>query len=172
MQISCFSKMYRVLKFTDYDSQDSVLFSGDGSQEWKAIEPETMIESLYGAVCPQKPVALVHPLPKERKFRTAETQKPTEPNPSAYATPSIKEGYSIQIGAFKSRQNARYISQKFQKKGYNSRIYKGKTKDNRILYKVLIGNYQSKEEVTNLAHEIKSKENINVYIYRQPPLSN
>jgi len=164
MQVSCSSKMIRIVKFTDYDAQGVALFSGNGSQTWKAIEPESIIEKLYDTLCSQKNEELVRTSSVEQKALPIEKEKP-EPYP---LTPqeekiSVQEDYSVQIGAFRKIENALSISREFQNKGYDSHIYESKT-DKGTLYKVLIGKYHSRTEAAKNAHEIESNEHINAIV--------
>lgn len=68
---------------------------------------------------------------------------------------------------FKNKANALAFVKKYKERGYNTFIYKSRTRDKGILYRVLIGNFDYKKEATKLANNIRSKQKINAIIFRK-----
>ncbi|MEW6053980.1 MAG: SPOR domain-containing protein [Nitrospirota bacterium] len=164
IQLSCFSKMFRISKFTEYDAQGAALFSDHGDQAWKAIEPESMIESLYMTLCKQQQGEIVQSSAAERKPLFPDNAKPEIRSPApAQGENQDQENYSVQIGAFRKVENALFISREFQEKGYVSRISEKHTV-NGTLFRVLVGKFRSRSEAAKLVQEIESREHINAII--------
>lgn len=164
IQLSCFSKMFRISKFTEYDAQGASLYSGDGDQEWKAIEPESMIESLYMPLCVQQQGEMVQSSAAERKPLFPDNAKPEIRSPApARRENRDQEDYSVQIGAFRKVENALAIFREFQEKGYDSRISESHTVKG-TLFRVLVGKFRSRSEAAKLVQAIESREHINAII--------
>ena len=73
--------------------------------------------------------------------------------------------YSAQVGAFKSEGAADSLAKHYKRKGYRAFTRKGTTKDNLIVYRVLIGQYESRKEALRSAGEIQTREKINAIIF-------
>ncbi len=89
------------------------------------------------------------------------------PTPSAKAKPSGKAVYSVQLGVFKSEDNAVALTNKFKGKGYDAFVVRGSGKDKGTFYRVLIGNTSDRKESAKLAAKIKDKEKIKAVIYSE-----
>ena len=74
---------------------------------------------------------------------------------------------SIQVGAFKSEANAQVLLQKYKDKGHRVFIDKSDIKDKGIMYKVLIGPFQQISDTSQIAEDIRLKENINPFVMCQ-----
>ncbi|KPK01135.1 MAG: hypothetical protein AMK71_06665, partial [Nitrospira bacterium SG8_35_4] len=68
--------------------------------------------------------------------------------------------YALQIGAFSDKANARSFREHWQEKGYDATMKKIKTKDNKILYKIFIGSFESREEASKAARSFSTKEHL------------
>lgn len=79
--------------------------------------------------------------------------------------PAGKTIYSVQLGAFKNKDNAVPLIKRYKEKGYEVFIHKGTAKDKGILYRVLIGKFEDRKESSKMANRIRAKEKIDVTIY-------
>ena len=74
---------------------------------------------------------------------------------------------SIQVGAFKSEANAQVLLQKYKDKGHTVFIDKSDIKDKGTMYKVLIGPFQQISDTSQVAEDIRLRENINPFVMCQ-----
>jgi cell division septation protein DedD len=81
--------------------------------------------------------------------------------------PSGKPVYSVQLGVFKSEDNAAAFTKKFKGKGYDAFVVKGADKTKGTLYRVLVGKSSDRKESAKLAAMIRDKENIKAVIYSE-----
>jgi cell division septation protein DedD len=95
------------------------------------------------------------------------TKPAPKPTPAVKQKPAGKALYSVQIGVFRSDDNANSLVKKYKEKGYDAFIQKSTTQDKGVLNRVLIGRFNKRKEAAVLAKNISSKENINVIIFRQ-----
>lgn len=79
-------------------------------------------------------------------------------------TPIKKTKYTVQAGAFKSDSDASSLKEKLAKKGYTSYIMKTKTKNHEILYKVMIGEFNTRKEADVLSLKIKKSEGLPTFV--------
>ena len=85
--------------------------------------------------------------------------KPAEPTSLVMKT-GAKPLYALQIGAFSDKANARSFREHWQEKGYDATMKKIITKDNKILYKIFIGSFESREEASKAARSFSTKEHL------------
>lgn len=98
----------------------------------------------------------------------AEESKPAPPlEPIPDVKPETKPFYSVQVGAFKNEANSAALVKKYRNGGYEAFAHKTATRDEEILYRVLIGHFENKKEAAHLAKSIRSKEKINVIIFHE-----
>jgi cell division septation protein DedD len=93
--------------------------------------------------------------------------KPTPPtaSPVTAAKPQKRLVYSVQLGAYKSKQNADALVKSYKQKGYDAFTQKSTTAAKGTLYRVLIGKFDTKNKATFLMREIRNKENVSAIIY-------
>jgi DNA-binding response OmpR family regulator len=103
---------------------------------------------------PEKPVAKA-PAPPEAK---APAKKPPQVAKKAPV-------YSVQVGAFRNRANARRLMNALKAKGYEARL-KQLQRGGKPLYKVLVGSFSSREEALATAKRLSSKEGLKTVLYR------
>lgn len=89
----------------------------------------------------------------EQKAAPEEKAPPVKPkgNVQKYAT-----GFTIQVGAFSTLQNAEDLKAKFEKEGYASNIFTIIT-NGKKLHKVWVGEFQTYDEARRFTAEIKKK---------------
>ena len=94
--------------------------------------------------------------------QTLKSIKPKTTQPSR--TPIKKRKYTVQAGAFKSASDASSLKEKLAKKGYTSYIIKTETKKHEILYKVMIGEFNTRKEADVLSLKIKKSEGLQTFV--------
>jgi len=72
----------------------------------------------------------------------------------------------VQIGVFKSRQNAESLTKKYKQLGYDAYNLESSIEKKGIMYRVLIGNFKNKKEASQLTDKIRTREKINAVIFR------
>jgi CheY-like chemotaxis protein/cell division septation protein DedD len=112
---------------------------------------------------PQKTIGSQQPA---EKTKPAAVQQKIKKN-TGHAKEEKKPFYSVQIGVFKKDANAATLVKHFTKLNYKAFSYKTTGKNNKALYRVLIGRFDNKKEADALAKTIKSKENTSVMIFRE-----
>ncbi|MFZ3135835.1 MAG: response regulator [Thermodesulfovibrionales bacterium] len=104
------------------------------------------------------------PIQQEVPKQADEKSKPI-PSPATDAKPADKPLH-VQIGVFKSRQNAESLTKKYKQLGYDAFTIESSIEKKGIMYRVLIGNFKNKKEASQLADKIRTKEKINAVIFR------
>ena len=75
--------------------------------------------------------------------------------------------YSLHVGIFKNKANATALAEKYKKRGYNAFLQKDTSKEKgATFYRVLIGRFNSKQETERYARAFRTKEKVNVIVYR------
>ena len=115
----------------------------------------------------QQQATEVEPTREQQKSQQAVDESKPKPPPVAETKPEDKPIYSVQIGVFKNKANALAFVKKYKERGYDAFTYKSITRDKRILYRVLISNFDNKKEASKLANSIRSKEKINAIIFHK-----
>jgi cell division septation protein DedD len=104
------------------------------------------------------------PVQQEVPKQADEKSKPV-PSPAADAKHTDKPLH-IQIGVFKSRQNAESLTKKYKQLGYDAFTLESSIEKKGVMHRVLIGNFKNKKEASQLADKIRTKEKINAVIFR------
>lgn len=81
--------------------------------------------------------------------------------------PAGRPVYSVQLGAFKSEGSAEALAKTYKGRGYEAFTKKGTTKDSVIVYRVLIGRFESRDESLRLAAKILAKENAGTIVFSE-----
>ena len=95
--------------------------------------------------------------------------KPTIPQQGTNITPAQKlkqnqfPQYTIQVGAYKTEENARKMVNRLLKKGYKAHI-KPELKHDTPLFKVLVEKFNNKDKAYDLANKLVNKENLPNFI--------
>ncbi len=75
-----------------------------------------------------------------------------------------KEGYTVQVGAFKNEKEAQALETKLKKKGYNNIIYMVKEgKSGTGLFKIRIGDFKTKKEAEIFAIKLHKTEGLEAF---------
>ncbi len=112
---------------------------------------------------PQLPALAPAPVP-------GHAPKPA-PAPAPAPKPDVKkpgkEIYSVQVGAFKSSNNAELSVKNYKEKGYEAFLQKSVQKNKEIIYRVLIGKFENNKEAAGFASSLRSKEKIKAIVYKE-----
>ena len=95
----------------------------------------------------------------------AAAPKPSTPAPAPKpaVTPSTKKTFVLQAGALSNREAADELKTKLEKKGYKSAVLRESSKG-KVLYKVRVGPYGSREEATRQMKNIRAALKIDAII--------
>jgi len=78
---------------------------------------------------------------------------------------SIKSGFYVQVGSFKSEKNAERVAEKIREYKYPVNIFKGNGGDG-IYYRVRVGPFEAKEDALNVLNELR-KNKFQGYVVRK-----
>jgi hypothetical protein len=88
--------------------------------------------------------------------RLPKAEKPKK-NRSTETTPRAKkERWSVQVGAFRSEQDAVKVAKSLKGKGYKAYVMRGE--DNANVYRAKVGRFATREEAERLLRVLKDKE--------------
>jgi rare lipoprotein A len=137
---------------------------GSGLVEVEAIDARTY----HPAKAPVAQPATAQPSVEIKPLQTAEKVEPVSVASAATANPSVADnGVFVQVGAFKSEQNANGLSKKIlsQKLIENAPV---NSWYNDGIYRVRIGPYASRSEAEMAAAKLKQSLRVNTYVIAQP----
>lgn len=77
---------------------------------------------------------------------------------------STARKYTIQIGAFKNSSDAKALKTKFEKKGYKTSLITVTPKKHENLYKVMVGEFTTREEAELVSIKIKNAEGLKTFV--------
>ena len=83
------------------------------------------------------------------------------------AKPAVEPFHSVQLGAFKSEVSAEALAKVYKGKGHEAFAYRGTTKDNKTLYRVLIGKFKNRKEAAQLAGKLQATEKIKTTVFSE-----
>ena len=72
--------------------------------------------------------------------------------------------YTVQVGAFKNESDARMLSEKLEKKGYNTRMTVIQEKNRGKLFKVMVGAFSMRKDADILALKLKKSEGLKAFV--------
>ena len=70
----------------------------------------------------------------------------------------------MQVGAFKNESDARMLSEKLEKKGYNTRMTVIQEKNRGKLFKVMVGAFSMRKDADILALKLKKSEGLKAFV--------
>jgi DedD protein len=108
-------------------------------------------------------------VPKEQQknmdpFAPAGAEKTAARTDTGDRTDEKKRLYSVQIGAFKSTDEAKQLKARFEKKGYKPFISVAKDRKGHKIYKVKTGEFPDKKDAEVLALKLKKAEGLHAYV--------
>lgn len=95
-----------------------------------------------------------------------------EPEPravmAAYEEPEPVEagGFSVQVGAFRSRENSEAVIRELESRGYQPYVVERTTSKRRVLHTVRIGRYADRGEALRAAAEFRQREKMAAIVER------
>ena len=72
--------------------------------------------------------------------------------------------YTVQVGAFQNESDARMLSEKLEKKGYNTRMAVLQEKNRGKLFKVMVGAFSIRKDADILALKLKKSEGLKAFV--------
>lgn len=141
-----------------------VIQSEQSKPEASEAEKHQTKPSLISQIKPEKPKTNTTAPTVKKPAATAPTPTTQKSTPDLTAPKENKQTYSVQVGVFRKNLYAVAYAKEFIKKGYDVFIDKSTIKDKGIMYKVLIGQFTNMEDTSQLAMDIREKENIDVFI--------
>ncbi len=75
--------------------------------------------------------------------------------------------YSVQIAAFKNNKSALAVAKRYDRKGYEAFVHKSVQGDGKILYRVLIGKFSSRNEAAGWAKKVAAEEKIKTAVFKR-----
>jgi tetratricopeptide (TPR) repeat protein len=90
--------------------------------------------------------------------KTVAEEKPATTKPRGKVQ-KYASGFTIQVGAFSTMQNAEDLKARFEKEGYSANIFT-KELNGTKLYKVWVGEFQTYDEARRFTGEVKKKFNL------------
>lgn len=110
----------------------------------------------------QQKVQSMKPQEKQQKNTNQQTNK-AQPNIVGQETTKIVR-YTIQAGAFKNPTEAESLKKILEKKGYKPYVVLSKTKNNEKIYKVRVGEFNTRKEAEILSLRIKKSDGLNTFV--------
>jgi len=101
--------------------------------------------------------------------QTQKQKKAVQPPQGKQAGSLISENkktlkYTVQVGAFKNESDARMLSEKLEKKGYNTRMTVIQEKNRGKLFKVMVGAFSMRKDADILALKLKKAEGLKAFV--------
>lgn len=103
---------------------------------------------------------------KENQKPSVETVRhETQPVQQAH---DVKGIYTVQAGAFKNEKEAVVLKKKLEKKGYNNiYMFREKKQKNEVLFKVRIGDFETKKEAEIFAVKLNKTEGLRSFAVKK-----
>ncbi|MEW6214328.1 MAG: SPOR domain-containing protein [Nitrospirota bacterium] len=98
----------------------------------------------------------------EQTKGTQETQR-TKETPETRETTKVRK-YTVQVGAFKNASDADALKAKLDKKGYKTYMTRSETKKHENLYKVRIGEFDTRKEAEVLSIKIRNSDGLQTFV--------
>lgn len=119
---------------------------------------------------------------QNRETQQARAVQQTNANPEPKTTQETKETkevsktqensktrkYTVQAGAFKNAADADSLKTKLEKKGYKTSMISSKTKKHKNIYKVMIGEFNTRNEAELLSIKLKKTEGLRTFVTFKP----
>jgi cell division septation protein DedD len=83
---------------------------------------------------------------------------------STYKKTSKIIKYTVQAGAFKNSNDADSLKEKLAKKGYKTYVTLSETKNHEKIYKVRVGEFNTRKEAEVLSIRIKKSDGLNTFV--------
>lgn len=149
-------------------AQDQVAAQTSAPQSPAAQEQKSPAANETPMQIPAKPSA-VQNTEKEKALEPAPNIKPDSKKDATSPPENLNGGsaYFVQVGAFSSQSKAERLKHTLDSKGYKASIRKWSSKKHRMLYKVIAGEFSSKEEAEILALRLKKTEGLSASVNKK-----
>jgi cell division protein FtsN len=124
------------------------------TQQVQETERAISAEEMQKIQKPQKPQETKKQLTASKLSLSQETQKEIPQN-SAHS-----KRYTVQVEAFKHVSSANSLKQKLIKKGYKASVTSVQSKNHEKLYKVIVGDFETRKEADTFSAKLKKSENL------------
>ena len=114
-------------------------------------------------IFPHKGGAQSTPLPHKNTDEKKATDNRSIKSETRPASTSAQPSYTVQVGSFKTMNEASNFKSKLDKKGYHTYITTYDTPDGKW-FRVRIGQFKAKDEADSLTKKLKSEENISPFV--------
>lgn len=104
----------------------------------------------------------MQPEEKQQKKTDQQTNK-AQTNKAEQKTTKIVR-YTVQAGAFKNPNDAESLKKILEKKGYKPYVVLSETKNNGKIYKVRVGEFNTRKEAEILSLRIKKSDGLNTFV--------
>ena len=158
------SAAYTKLPFSS-KTQRSFQGGSSSTQQRFVPEVEAIIPNHLNWVPRKKDPLIAKPERQKRTLNQSNilTMVPASITSTQKSTRSELPQYTIQVGAYKTKANAKQVAGKLLKKGYRAHI-NSDLKDGVPLFKVHIEKFSDKNEARKLAEKLTAKENISSFV--------
>ncbi len=138
------------------------VFSSEQMPSQEVRQPE--VRARREAVAVQKP-AMKDPQPslKDKVTREAPADKKTQKGQAKEKTSKPRK-YTVQAGAFSNPDEAESLKSALGKKGFRAFTIEAKAKNNKILHKVMVGEYGTRKEAEVLSLKLKKSEGLRTFV--------
>ena len=118
-------------------------------------------------VARQEPPPAVEP-PVEEEPPPVQTASLPEPTPEP--EPAETGPYSVQVGAFRSKENSDAAVRDLESRGYDPFVVPMTTRRRNVLHTVRIGRYNTRQEALQAAADLREREKLDTIIQRSREL--
>lgn len=147
--------------FTDSDINFAKEVSAPATKS-DAIAPVSKVTK--SASLPTKPaLSKSKAVAKTSKVTKVQAKPVAKPVAKKIVNKAVKNGYAVQLATFTSQRNANLLVSKLKNKGYTATYNKVKTNEG-IVYKVVVGQLNKKEQAQRLQQQLASAVQIRGFI--------
>ncbi|NWF75022.1 MAG: SPOR domain-containing protein [Nitrospirae bacterium] len=102
--------------------------------------------------------------PEEKQQKNTNQQTNKAPSNKAEQETTKLVRYTVQTGAFKNPTEAESLKKILEKKGYKPYVVLSETKNNEKIYKVRVGEFNTRKEAEILSLRIKKSDGLNTFV--------
>ncbi len=163
--------------FLMYDKDDMLVIDEKANQDTSYTEdeknqPTEVTRSLSDNISESEVVELVEKLNDSEKTRIEDTNNDVKKDINVKTKEEIQNfasvkdfKYSVQVGIFRKLSNAQRLQRGLKKKGYNA-FLKETTFKNRRSYKVMVGQYSTKEKALQVKKRLEEAEKMDSFLVK------
>lgn len=111
-----------------------------------------------------RPPGVDSPLDQPLEGQKAPASPVSTPVVTEGAVPSAGPGYSVQVGSFRTREQAEQLHGRLMQKGYPARIEVSQVTDRGMWYRVRVGHFADRADADRAAQRLVSQEQLSVMV--------